>query len=211
MDFDFGLTALGGRFHMDWVHSGANPREVVRGWADLVGVDEDGLEELRLLRRDVLMLLASPLSDEEVHALWRAAARYYPDFPVEENEPARGRVWLTEIDHELHPFLGDSAHEALAMESVNDSVQSAVIALAESLTPRSELPLEPLPAKSVVAAVERCAREVSPSLAFRFLLRAYSAYDSPVPASLWPRFEEVNQAFGYGEFMLSTIEYLLEE
>ncbi|MFK8907193.1 hypothetical protein [Streptomyces sp. YS-3] len=211
MEFDFGLSALGEQFHMDWVHSGANPREVVRHWAGMMSRTPHGMEELRLLQEDICLLLASPLSDEEVHALWRVSAPYYPDFAVEGEIPSRGRVWLADVNRELRPFLPEPASERPASGNTRASVQSAVIALAARLTPTRLPPFEPIPANTVIAAVERCATLVSAALAFRCLLRAYSAYNSPVSADAWSTFEEVNHIFGYGEFMLSTIEYLREE
>ncbi|MFF4606845.1 hypothetical protein ACFY12_29455 [Streptomyces sp. NPDC001339] len=211
MEFDFGLPALGGQFHMDWIHDGANPRDVVRHWARLSSGSEEGLEELRLLRQDVRLLLTSPLSDEDIHALWRSAARYYPNFLVEGQEPARGRAWLTDIDGELEPFLHESASGSPTPQAADEPVQSAIDELADRLAPRSELSLEPLPSHVVIAAVKRCAKEVSPALAFRFLLHAYSAYDSPVPAASRAAFEELNREFGYGEFMLVGIQGLPEK
>lgn len=92
MAFDYGLTALGSRFHMDWRHQGTDPRALVRRWAELAGSDDDGLEELRGVRDDVQLLLASPLSDEEIHVLWRTVATYYPE------EGTTGRSWLLDID-----------------------------------------------------------------------------------------------------------------
>lgn len=211
MEFDFGLTALGGQFHMDWRYSGTAPQELVRHWAELTACSEDGLEELRHLHEDVRLLLASPLSNDEIQALWRVAATYYPDFPVSGEDPPRGRAWLLGVDRELQPFLQESVGVVLAARAEDESAQSAVIVLAESLMPQRELPLEPLPAQFVIGAVERCAREASAALAFRFLLRAYAAYSSPVPAAVWRAFEELNHSFEYGEFMLATIEYLREE
>ncbi|GGP39027.1 hypothetical protein [Streptomyces abikoensis] len=210
MEFDFGLTALGEKFHMDWRYDGPNPQDVVRQWAGLVGSDEAGLEELRLLREDVHLLLASPLSDDEIHALWRVSAMFYPYFPVNEVEPPRGRAWLMDIDHELRPYVQRSAAEFPTTGTAPESARSAVVALAERLAPRAELPLEPLSVRTVIAAVGRCAREVSAALAFRFLLRAYAAYDSPVPSDAWSSFEALNHSFGYGEFVLETIAFLRE-
>ncbi|WP_329395255.1 hypothetical protein [Streptomyces melanogenes] len=211
MQLDFGLTALGEKFHMEWRYDGPNPRDVVRHWGEFVGHDEAGREDLRRLDEDVRLLLASPLSDDEIHALWRVAAMFYPAYPVNGQEPPRGRVWLAEIAAELRPFVEESADGAPVAGVIPDAERSAVIALAGRLTPRAELPLEPLPASTVIAAVERCATLVSAALAFRFLLRAYSAYNSPVPATSWAAFEELNSSFGYGEFMLATIEYLRAE
>ncbi|MBD0742156.1 hypothetical protein BG418_11745 [Streptomyces sp. CBMA152] len=183
---------------------------MVRRWAALVGDDETGRERLRLLDEDTRLLLASPLSDDDIHALWRAAAMFYPFYPVAGEEPARGRAWLTEIESELRPHFPEPGGEPSAVAS-SDAERAAVVALAGRLTPRSESALEPLSAPTVTGAVERCATLVSAALAFRFLLHAYSTYNSPVPASSWAVFEELNHSFGYGEFMLSTIEYLREE
>ncbi|WP_406340268.1 hypothetical protein [Streptomyces sp. NBC_00648] len=210
MDLDFGLTALGGKFHMDWRHEGQTPRDLVRRWAALVGDGEAGLERLRRLDEDTRLLLASPLSDDDIHALWRAAAMFYPFYPVAGEEPARGRVWLTEIESELRPYCREPGGEP-AVGAISDVESAAVVALAGRLAPQAGLPLEPLPAHTVIAAVERCATLVSAALAFRFLLHAYSAYGSPVPATSWDVFEELNRSFGYGECMLATIEYLREE
>ncbi|MEV4432362.1 hypothetical protein [Streptomyces sp. NPDC049585] len=211
MEFDFGLTALGEQFHMDWRYSGDTPQDVVRSWARTAGGDEGSPEEIRLLREDIQLLLASSLSDEELHALWRVAAAYYPDFPADGVEPPRGRAWLQDVDREIRPFLREPVDAAPAPRDASASAQSAVCALAERLTPQRELPLEPLPARAVIAALQRCATEVGAALAFRFLLRAYAAYESPVTADSWRTFEELNRHFGYGKFLLLTIDYLKED
>ncbi|MEU5050434.1 hypothetical protein [Streptomyces sp. NPDC021096] len=206
MEFDFGLTELGRIFHMDWWLSAETPEELVRRWADPLGENEYGLEELRLLREDVQLLLASPLSDDEIHALWMAAANFYPESPVEGEAAPRGRAWLAEIDRELQPHLQGFAYEPSGVATANESTLAVLVALAERLTPRAEFPLEPSSARDVAAAVERCAREASAALAFRFLLCAYVAYNSPVSSEAWSSFEELNQSFGYGKFILEMIE-----
>lgn len=129
VDPDFGLTALGGKFHMDWRHEGQTPRDLVRRWAALVGDDEAGLERLRRLDEDTRLLLASPLSDDDIHALWRAAAMFYPFYPVAGEEPARGRVWLTEIESELRPYRREPGVSLLWGRSPTSRVRRSSLSL----------------------------------------------------------------------------------
>lgn len=201
MEFDFGITALGQRFHMDWRHGGDDPGDVVRRWAALVSGDDDGRHELLLLHADLRSLIASPLPDHDLRVLWRTAAPYYP---VGERTPV-GRSWLAEADREIRPFLPDATSEGIPLNPVDREVRESVTTLAERLRPTRELPLEQVPARVVSAAVRRCAGEVSAALAFRFLLHAYEGYDAPVPVDLRSLFAEVNGALGYGAFMLAPL------
>lgn len=201
MEFDFGLTALGTRFHMDWWHDGPDPAAVVRGWAELVAVDEAGREEIRLVHRDVRLLLGSPLADEEIHTLWRAAAAYYPVDPV----TPRGRAWLSGIDRVLCTVAAAGPAPVRGGSDVD-----AVVRLAHALHQEYELPLEPIPVDVVRNAVIRCAEDVDSDLAFRFLLHAYAAYGTPVPASRHVEFRRISESLGHGEFMLAAIDYLTE-
>ncbi|MFJ2703475.1 hypothetical protein ACIO3R_09760 [Streptomyces sp. NPDC087428] len=204
MEYDFGITALGNRFHMDWRHEGPDPAALVRGWAALVAVDEDGREEIRLLGRDVRLLLDSPLADAEIHALWRTAATYYPVGPG----TAHGRAWLTGIERELRPVGGAVA--AGVAPGVDRNEVHAVTRLAHALDQVDELPLEPVPVDVVRNAVIHVAEKVDDELAFRFLLHAYAAYGTPVPESRYGEFRRISESLGHGAFMLETIGYLVE-
>lgn len=208
MEYDFGITALGGRFHMDWRHEGPDPAAVVRRWADLVAVDEDGREDIRLVRRDVRLLRDSPLADEEIHALWCVAAAYYPVGSA----VARGRAWLTEVDRVLcraAEVAGTGVAGTGVAPTADRGEADDVTRLAEALEQVYELPLEPVPVDSVRDAVIHCAEEVDSELAFRFLLHAYAAYGTPVSKSGYMEFRRVSASLGHGAFMLDTIGYLV--
>ncbi|MFC9427514.1 hypothetical protein [Streptomyces sp. NPDC056987] len=215
MEFDFGLTVLGGRFHMDWRHDGADPSDLVMRWIQRAAADgDDGEEELRLLHRDVRLLLDSPLPSELIEALWRTVALFYPV----DAAALRGRAWLTEIDRMLVPFVptvpSGTCEFGMSAERVREpagtDVSDGVIRLAEEIEPVYEFPLEPVPADLVRDAVSRCAREAGGPLAYRFLLHAYSAYGAPVSASAHTEFRRIAELCGYGEFILMPIEYLVE-
>ncbi|MEV6046251.1 hypothetical protein [Streptomyces xanthochromogenes] len=211
VQLDFGISALGGRFHQAWRYEGPAPRDLVRRWAELVSGDQAGRDQIRLLSEDAHLLLVSPLGDDEIHALWRACADFYPILPVDGEKPARGRAWLTEILEEIRPWVTETVTQHTGGVTSAEPTASTIASLAAGLAPRAEMPLEPLPVQAVAAAVQHCAAAASAPLAFRCLLHAYSAYYSPVRSSAWRSFEELNHSFGYGEFMLSTIEYLREE
>ncbi|WLQ40998.1 hypothetical protein P8A22_13975 [Streptomyces laculatispora] len=167
-------------------------------------MDEDGREEIRLLGRDVRLLLDSPLADAEIHALWRAAAAYYPVGP----DVAHGRAWLTGIERALRP-VGGVAATGVAPGADKGDVY-AVTRLAHALDQVCEPPLEPIPVGAVRNAVIHCAEELDGELAFRFLLHAYAAYGTPVSERMHEEFRRISESLGHGEFMLETIGYLVE-
>lgn len=205
MEFDFGLSDLGSRFHMDWRHDGPDPAAVVRNWAGLVAVDEAGREEIRLLRQDVRRLVDSPLTDEEIQALWRAAAPYYPVGPG----TPRGRAWLTEIERVVRP-VAKGAEAVGGPASADDSDVQAVVRLAGTLDQVHDLPLEPVPVAVVREALTRCAEEVDGDLAFRLLLRAWAAYGTPVSAADHAELRRLTASLGHGALLLATVDYLTE-
>ncbi|KQX53167.1 MULTISPECIES: hypothetical protein [unclassified Streptomyces] len=185
----FGLPFVAAVFRgTEWEHLGTvreNIRSVIDG--DLGCVPGSSAA---VLLEDVQRLLGSPLSDEEITALWRTAARrQYVDGGFD----AEGRAWLerlalecserlAEVDPVYTPFLSPARTDLT--EAVLREVRAATgVDVAE--------------ARGVAQVLEDVVRTVDPDLGFRFLLQLLTAYDLPVTDARRRRYEELAERLGY--------------
>ncbi|WP_173142657.1 hypothetical protein [Kibdelosporangium persicum] len=59
-------------------------------------------------------------------------------------------------------------------------------------------------------SLHMCAEEISPDLAFRCLLRVLVTVDLSIDRQQYARFVDLGARFSYGDFLVSTIEFLIE-
>ncbi|WP_329243802.1 contact-dependent growth inhibition system immunity protein [Streptomyces canus] len=194
-EFDFGVSWVMGFFHQDWIHDGPTAADVV---AKHLGEESD--EEVLAVRRDARALL-DHLPSETLEVLWTAGTQYIPSF-----ERITGSEWTrTVVDlcasrlsatTDVRPLTGADIEDGLAH-------RDAVVAEIERV--------EFLDAE-VRGALVDCARRCTPDLAFRVLLRAvvYASDGSLSPAQ-YQRMEALGSALHYGEFVVESVGFLVQE
>ncbi|MFD9355976.1 hypothetical protein [Streptomyces sp. NPDC060031] len=190
-DFDFGLTRLAGAFHQDWGHAG-EVEDVALG---CVGSSEGAAA----LEHDASLLMGSALSDGQIELLWEAAtSENYRFGPSESGRDLLGRFQAVGRDGQrTHGSARPETDPLWEVPQLRDRVLRAVGA--------APLPVE---LREVLAV---CARTVSAELAFRLLLRLHVAGSAPVAPAAWTEYQEINAAFTLGEYVIETVEYLVED
>ncbi|MGW5259009.1 hypothetical protein ACWERW_40135 [Streptomyces sp. NPDC004012] len=151
--------------------------------------DDDALA----LREDAQLLLDSPLPDEALRAVWRAATRGSHD-----PGPHHARAWLRAItdvcDDELSrlPPSGEQLGYGSAPVVVVDEGAMREAALTEVRALWVQL------AQADVASVlERVVTEVDADLGFRLFLRVAKAAAVQVTLERYDRYQQIGEAFGY--------------
>jgi hypothetical protein len=224
--FNFGLTALGGSFHGDWV------LDAVDQWDHIVQryghADPHAGRDRLLLIDDVRRLVESPLTGAELNALWRLTDSSALDGSPEIS--GHERDWLGRVlsvvtptaephdPYEAPPAvvepcaLGtgtpETAPHSRMLTYEHRMLASHVKDLADKLNLRREAVGVTLPQSRDVLA--RCADEVCSEIAFRFLLHGFEAFGSFVSQDLYGRLERVGERFGYGPHVVDRIQYLVE-
>ncbi|MFD8494919.1 hypothetical protein [Amycolatopsis sp. NPDC059657] len=190
-DFDFGITGLASQFHQDWSHVGG-PMDVVE-----VGMHPGGDRSGVVALRNDVILLRDGLSSAEIENLWNASC-----YGFKLGDPAigvpTGTRWMELIAERCGRRLVE--HDALEVEVPGPGHQLASAVEAEVI--------EVLPADDVRAALIRCVRQCSPDLAFRLLLRIINQRGCVLSTAQYERYIRLGEEFGYGEFVVSDIEYL---
>ncbi|MFE4415432.1 hypothetical protein [Streptomyces sp. NPDC056821] len=185
-----------GLFHQDWIHDGDTAADVV---AKYLAESQD--EEALAVRRDARVLGSLPSPTLEV--LWDAGAQYMPAF----ERLGGGAEWTRTVaglcdarlsaHSEVHGLTGADAEDGTAcLDAVVAEIEEARFLTAE-----------------VRSALTDCARDCTPDLAFRVLLRAmmYAIVDVSLPAAQYARMEAIGSALRYGEFVVDSVRYLVQE
>ncbi|MFF1282006.1 hypothetical protein ACFVY4_14770 [Streptomyces sp. NPDC058299] len=203
-DADFGLTWLTTMFHADWTHNGATGAEAVR-----YHLDPD-LESHAVLaiRRDARSLLDN-LDAATIETLWQAATNPGGTFSDPRRGFTSGAAWMATIVHLCDAWLAVTpAVPALTGADTEDGADSLDAVLAEIDRARV------LP-DGVRDALVRCATGCTPDLALRLLLRAICEAGHRSGTRLSPdqyaRLRVLGSAMHYGEFLVSEVEYLVEQ
>ncbi|MET9459435.1 contact-dependent growth inhibition system immunity protein [Streptomyces canus] len=194
-EFEFGVPWVMGFFHQDWIYDGPTAADVV---AKHLGEESD--EEVLAVQRDAQTLL-DQLPSQTLEVLWTAGTQYIPSF-----ERITGSEWTrTVVDlcaarlsakADVRPLSGADIEDGLAH-------RDAVVAEIEQVE---------FLAAEVRGALVECACRCTPDLAFRVLLRAvvYAPDGSLAPAQ-YQRMEALGSAFHYGEFVVQSARFLVEE
>ncbi|MFE9808111.1 contact-dependent growth inhibition system immunity protein [Streptomyces sp. NPDC005548] len=193
-EFDFGVSWVMGFFHQDWIYEGDSAAEIVTNHLP------DGANAYALaVRRDAEKLLAG-LPSDTLEVLWTAGTQYLPGFVgVTGSEWTRTVIdvcdaWLS-ARADVHPLVGADTEDGLSQRDV-------VIAEIEGV---AFLTVE------VREALVDCARDCTPDLAFRVLLRAIvNVPDAALSADQYKRMESIGAALHYGEFVLDNVEFMVE-
>ncbi|MCX4971338.1 hypothetical protein OG266_13490 [Streptomyces sp. NBC_00554] len=193
--FDFGVTRVMSLFHQDWKHEGDTPADAV---ANDLARSED--EHVLAVRRDARAL--DSLSSPALEVLWEAGCQYMPAF----EDLGGGTTWTRTVaglcDARLsanatgHVLTGADAEDGTAcLDAVVAEIGEARFLTAE-----------------VRSALTDCARHCTPDLAFRILLRAMRcAPEVSLSAAQYTRLEAIGAAMRYGEFLVDSVRYQVQE
>ncbi|MFG1725747.1 hypothetical protein [Streptomyces sp. Y20] len=201
---DFGLTWLTTMFHADWTHNGATGAEAVRYHLD----PDLEPEAVLAIRRDARSLLDN-LDAATIETLWQAATNPGGAFSDPRRGFTSGPAWTATIVDLCDAWLAvRPAAPALTGPDTEDGAHCLDAVLAE--IGRARL----LP-DGIRDALARCATGCTPDLALRLLLRAISEAGPRSSAKLSPdqyaRLSELGSEMHYGEFLVSEVEYLVEQ
>ena len=194
-EFDFGVSWVMGFFHQDWTYEAPTAAEVVAQH-----FPAEAPEEVLAVRRDARTLVDN-LSPETLEVLWTAGSQYIPSF-----ERSSGADWTRTVIGLCDAWLS-ARSEACSLTGADTEDGSA---LRDAVIDEIER-VAFLPAEVRVALVD-CARRCTPDLAFRVLLRAlvYSP-EASLSAEQYTRMEAIGSALHYGEFVVESVRYLVEE
>lgn len=201
---DFALTCLMSQFHEDWGFGGTKEAVVDREiW------NSDDPRAVGALRRDAL-LLECQLESGEIEALWNAGACVVPFGPG--GFAPNGRSWMETIvarcdDWFAQKSLSPNEHPDPAPGfALVDRVVDEIWAL--DATPTRDGSPHAL-GDGVAPTLVRCARQCTPDLAMRLLLRVARRIQG-ISREQYARLQQLGEELEYGEFVVSSIEFLTE-
>lgn len=193
--FGFGLPGLSGMFDGEWntwrYEGTGTPREHVERLARADSGTTPGAQAAVLLE-DVTRLLDSALADDTVTVLWRTAARRRHAVDAFD---ADGRTWLREIAAVCTERLTATAPAYAPFVSpprtdLTDPVVREVQDITQQLNRATGIDV-------TAATLERIVASVDADLGFRLLLRIVEAYDIPVTAAQYTRYQTLGERLGY--------------
>ncbi|MFF8387339.1 hypothetical protein ACF053_27365 [Streptomyces kanasensis] len=208
LTFDFGITALGGSFHGDWILDAESEQQHI---AMMTGSTQHGIVNQVLLIEDLLRLRDSALTDAEISTLWELTnSNAFDGSPSIKD---REREWLDEVLAVVVPVVQRFGAPESSWTSVapcpphHQAVVGEVKAVLNLVRPRQNAGVTLTEAR---AAVNRCADTVCPELAFRFALHAFTAFHSSISPQVFDRLGRLGSRLGYGEYVVGRIDYLVD-
>lgn len=211
--FDFGLSALASLFSGSWQYEGTVRENIER----LVLADA-GLapgSQAAVLLDDVLRLRESPLSTETITTLWQAASNGGLGGGID----VEGRDWLGQIAdvcrerlrevapaYEAAPIV-PRAYPAGLTEQVRGELQEVAPALAARTVNSYD---HETTGSTVTNALDQVVGLVDPDLGFRLFLRVLDGLSVPLTREQYGRYVSIGDAFGYGGYLVSEVEGLVQ-
>jgi hypothetical protein len=207
-DFDFGLTHVANGFHQDWTLAGSVE--------DVARLYLPGPAEAAALADDVAQVLGSPLSDDQVSLLWVAAT---DGFTI--TSAGLGRDILRRIGAACHEWQREFGavppedspdwHTPQISARVREAISGATLKFGSRDEWKFATSNLEAVSRDVRQALELLAWSVTPDLAFRFLLQVHLGSWLTVDKASWTRYERLAAGFSYGEFLLSSLDHLVED
>ncbi|MFB7330579.1 hypothetical protein ACFC00_02920 [Streptomyces adustus] len=191
-EFGFGLPQLSRLFDTEWGAGRNESMQATREQVIQLAHADNGLvpgAQAAALLDDVTSLLDSPLTDEEITAVWRTASRRRR---AGEEFDTDGRTWLRRIAEVCRERLDavDPAYTPTPRPARTD-LADAVLAEIRATAPALDAAGAALLGKVVTHA--------DPGLGFRLLLRLLDACATPLTEDQCSRIERLGDHFGYGE------------
>jgi hypothetical protein len=209
-EFDFGVTALAQLFHQDWP-SGGTPSEVADAY-----IRQLPYAHLAVLADDLSFMAGFGEKDVYAGVLWFASTvgYYRPELAGMPYEDFFRHV-LHRCNERLRQVQESSAAASMSRhQGRSGAVRSEIRHLhygLEKCLKRSRLWIAEEGSPSVIDALYRYAgEEARPELAFRFLLRLIVASSCTISSIEYAHLREVGASLGYGEFLVSAVEFLVE-
>ncbi|MFF7549142.1 hypothetical protein ACFZCU_36725 [Streptomyces canus] len=156
---------------------------------DPISAPTGDVDEARALRDDARLLLDSPLPDEVLRTVWRAASAGRRD-PGTDPRSALRRI-VEKCEEEISVGVPEPVPGRPAVVVVDESAMKEKV-LAE-VPAVSGLPAGP----QVTSALARIVAEVDADLGFRLFLRVLKAHTVPVDLERYDRYREIGDGFGY--------------
>lgn len=211
--WDFGLSELAGRFAGYWLDHTA--LDVVEQCARGDDSGQTPGSAAAVLLEDAVRLRESTLSTDTIMQLWLAASdagfrldRYSIDV----------RHWLEQIAGVCRERLRETAPDYRFVltppvrADLRDDVLRELRELAPEMAARAVSPTWlPIPGALAVDAVEQTVEQVDPDLGFRLFLRVLGTLSVPLTRERYDRYLALGARFGYGEYHVSTVDYLVGE
>jgi hypothetical protein len=213
--FDFGLTGLAALFHQDWAHLGS-VEEVAFAHLSVgqeLVASRPLQQEAAALEHDVAVLIDSPLGDSQIELLWTMATGGNYRFNASES----GRHFLWRVGaacrqwQQSYGGLPVDVDPLWSTSSVTSRVCDAIAAASFSFPDRGRSEAQQSDVKRLRQSLDSCARSASPELAFRLLLRIYLSNFLPVDRSSWARYQRLAADFSFGEYLLSGLDFLVDD
>ncbi|MFE2578682.1 hypothetical protein [Streptomyces sp. NPDC059378] len=190
--FGFGLTELSRLFDAEWDAGNYENPQVLRERVIGLAHADNGLVpgvQAAVLLDDVTILVDSPLTDEEITAVWRTASRRRH---AGEEFDADGRTWLRRIAEVCRKRLKDvdpayTPGPRPPRADLADAVVAEIRASAPAL------------GATDAALIGDVVTQADPDLGFRLLLRLLDARGVSLDETEYSRFAWLAERFGYGE------------
>ncbi|MFL4950148.1 hypothetical protein ACJ6WE_23015 [Streptomyces sp. MMS24-I31] len=207
--WDFGLSGLSARFTHWYDHT---LPEVLSTTAAGDEAHQTPGSAAAVLLDDTLRLRDSPLSTDTITTLWLAASDggLSPD-----RLGIDGRQWLGRIAGACRERLREVApdhrpHTRPARPCLAGEVLREVRHVASAMADRT-VRLHPrgIPGSAVARALEQVVSQVDPDLGFRLFLRTLHVLALPLDREQYDRCQTLGDHFGYGEFHVSDVEFLV--
>ncbi|GAB7045996.1 hypothetical protein JCM9534A_11220 [Catenuloplanes indicus JCM 9534] len=208
-DFDFGVTALAQQFHQDWPSEGA-PMDVAIAY-----LDGQSAAHLAALADDLSFMIEWNARGDYVGSLWFASTmgNYQPRLAGMSSEGLLGLVLgecKERLKRESRPLLPGLRYRACGGEVLR-VIRQLHDRLSDCLA-RSGLggALGQGSPAAVEALHQYADSGAWPELAFRFLLRLLVVSNCTIGLAEYEDLREIGTAMGYGPFLVSTVEFLVE-
>ncbi|MDH6125931.1 hypothetical protein [Kitasatospora sp. GP82] len=205
---EFGLPHLARAFHRYWREEEGSDVDVLMAYT----VDMPAYKvEAALI--DALRLADSDVPTWAIEALWSLGTE---QLHVLRDEGREGRDWLRLVirlyrEHLLAEAPPGSLTSAPpnAYVHLTGAVLDEILLVSNGMLNGSLSPQRRY-VPGVVPALEQVAAYACPDLAFRFLLRALTAFGPGISQGQYERYVALGEKFEYGEFLVQGYEHLVD-
>ncbi|GAA4132875.1 hypothetical protein [Actinomadura keratinilytica] len=203
---DFGITALArGYFHQAWWERHPTSDELLVFVRDL-----NPVPVIEQCVHDAALLVESPLTGEQLAALWASATDGYHGVTAEGRD---GRQWFQRMIEILTPKL-DAAGVRVSTEGAPDfrpEVTEPVARVVRRFSISRNFLGEPADEGFLRQALGDLVRAGLPELALRLFISVAQAHSTPIPRDFYAEIRQASVPFGYGVFFLERLEHLVTD